>query len=86
MRSVMWVLLYGAACGLLLSFFTNLQDMIKYIFSLGAFFLGIHFFKRFDSIKMRVFFVITTVIMSLMFSVFYAMYVFIKQHPSGPPA
>ncbi|CAG7622967.1 hypothetical protein ACFQI7_04690 [Paenibacillus allorhizosphaerae] len=74
---------YSVICAALLLLFSQIQDLLKYVFSLGALYLGIYFFRRHESRGMRIAFVATTVVLYFIFTVMYAMYLFVKQHPSG---
>jgi hypothetical protein len=47
------VVLYSLACGLCLAAFTMIPDFIKYLFSLGAFLLGLRFFGTYETWPMR---------------------------------
>lgn len=47
------LLAYGAACALLLAAFSMIQDFLRYLFSLGAFLLGLRFFGQYETWGMR---------------------------------
>ncbi|MNI02530.1 hypothetical protein D3C73_554070 [compost metagenome] len=71
---IIWLLLYSLACGILLSLYINIQDLIKFAFSLGALFLGIRFFRSNESLGMRIGFILTSIVLALFFSLVYALY------------
>ena len=71
---VLWLLLYSVACGILLSLYINIQDLIKFAFSLGALYLGIRFFRSNESLGMRIGLIITSLVLALFFSLVYALY------------
>lgn len=73
---------YSVICAALLLLFSQIQDLLKYIFSLGALYLGIHFFKRYETRGMRIAFVVTTIVLYFVFTVCYAVYIFVK-HQQG---
>jgi hypothetical protein len=70
---------FSVLCAALLCLFSQIQDLLKYIFSLGALYVGIQFFKRYESRGMRIAFVVTTVLFYFIFAVFYAVYLAAKQ-------
>ncbi|WP_248926441.1 hypothetical protein [Paenibacillus hamazuiensis] len=69
---------YSIVCALLLTLFSQIQDMLKYLFSLGALYTGIQFFRRYDTKGPRIAFVIVSVVLFFVFSIAYAMYLYIK--------
>jgi hypothetical protein len=68
-KTVMWIVLYGAAIGLLLMLFTSISIIVRYVFSLGAIFVGIRFFSKFDKLSHRVWFIV----LSLFFFMFFTL-------------
>jgi lipopolysaccharide export LptBFGC system permease protein LptF len=56
------VILYGLLCGAMLTAFSLITDLSKFIFSLVAFFAGIKFFRTYESIKLRVAFVVLSIV------------------------
>ncbi len=68
-KTVMWILLYSAAIGLLLMLFTSIQIIVRYVFSLGAIFVGIKFFGKFDKLSHRIWFIV----LSLFFFMFFTL-------------
>ncbi|MCS7459463.1 hypothetical protein N0M98_04860 [Paenibacillus doosanensis] len=69
---------YSIVCALLLALFSHIEDLFKYIFSLGALFTGIQFFKRHEGRGMRIAFVVTTIVLYFLFAVIYAFYLAMK--------
>jgi hypothetical protein len=53
-KTTLWLLGYALAAGLLLALFSMLASIVKYVFSLLALYVGIRFFRRFDSIGFRI--------------------------------
>ncbi|MFE5319666.1 hypothetical protein ACFQ88_13245 [Paenibacillus sp. NPDC056579] len=80
------ILGYSILCALLLTLFSHINDLLKYIFSLGALFTGIQFFKRHEGRGMRIWFVVSTIVLYFIFSVIYALYVAIKTGQLTPAA
>ncbi|MCU6795270.1 hypothetical protein OB236_24480 [Paenibacillus sp. WQ 127069] len=72
------VLMYSLLCAVLLNLFSQIQDLLKYLFSLGALYLGIQFFKKHDEKWMRITFVILTIILYFIAAVVYAFYRYLQ--------
>ncbi|MCZ8511432.1 hypothetical protein O9H85_03045 [Paenibacillus filicis] len=70
---------FSLVCALLLSLFSQIQDLLRYIFSLGALYAGIQFFRRYEGRGMRIAFVVTTVLFYFAFTVIIAMVIAMKQ-------
>ncbi|WNQ13676.1 hypothetical protein MJA45_11860 [Paenibacillus aurantius] len=68
-----WLALLGfsLAAALLMSGFILVTGMIKYVFSLGALFLGIQFFKTYDGKGIRIGFIAITFVLALFLPVLY---------------
>lgn len=64
------LVLYSMAVGACLMLFSMIDGLIKYGFSLGAFLLGIRFFRTFERIGQRIGFVALSL-------VFYFVFIFI---------
>lgn len=71
MGNTLRVLMYAAACGALLTAFSQISDFIKYVFSLGAFLLGLRFFRLYDGKWMRISFIAVAVVLFFVFSLVY---------------
>ncbi|PZE22517.1 hypothetical protein CBW46_001660 [Paenibacillus xerothermodurans] len=72
------VLGYSVMCAVLLVLFSQIQDLFKYVFSIGALYFGVHFFKRHETRGMRIAFVVTTMVLYFMFALIYAVIVAIR--------
>ncbi|TBL78341.1 hypothetical protein [Paenibacillus thalictri] len=72
------IIAFSVACALLLTLFSHIQDMMKYIFSLGALYAGIQFFRRYDTKGARIVFVILSIVLYFVFTLIYAFYMFAK--------
>jgi hypothetical protein len=70
----------------LLSLFSQIQDLLKYLFSLGALYIGVQFFKRHEERGMRIFFVIATIVLYFIIAVIYAMYLAVTTGQLPAPA
>ncbi|MCZ8520194.1 MULTISPECIES: hypothetical protein [Paenibacillus] len=65
---------YSLICAALLFLFSMIGDLVKYLFSLGALYIGIQFFKKFEERGPRIAFVVTTILFYFIYTVFYAVY------------
>jgi hypothetical protein len=80
------ILGYSLVCAILLTLFSQIQDLLKYLFSLGALYVGIQFFKRHEERGMRIFFVISTIVLYFLIAVIYAMYLAVTTGQLPPQA
>lgn len=71
---ILWLFIYSILCGVLLTLYTNIHDMSKFIFSLGALYAGIRFFRRFEQKGLRIWFIVLSVILYFIFSFAFALY------------
>ncbi|MEK8131957.1 hypothetical protein WMW72_29020 [Paenibacillus filicis] len=78
---VLKVILFGMLCGGLIFIFSVLDDLFKFVFSLGALYIGYQFFIRNDSRGMRIGFVCTAVASYFVYTFFYAIYQFMQLPP-----
>jgi lipopolysaccharide export LptBFGC system permease protein LptF len=56
------VILYGISSGTLLTLFSIIPGLNKYIFSLAALYLGFRFFRNYESLKARISFVVLSLL------------------------
>ncbi|WP_116188721.1 hypothetical protein [Paenibacillus taihuensis] len=63
----LWMALYSAGCGLMLSIFPFIKSGVNLIFSLLALVIAIFYFKRSSSLRSRIVFVV----FALLFFVFF---------------
>lgn len=80
-RTSFWVILYSFLAGVSLALFANIPDLIKYVFSLLALYIGIRFFRRFETVSLRVAFIVLAIVFYFLAALCYAMYVYIKDNP-----
>jgi len=62
-KTFFWVILYAIMAGGALSIFTTISSFIKYLFSLLAVYIGVRFFRRFETIGLRITFIVLSIIM-----------------------
>lgn len=79
--TALWVLFYAALAGASLALFSLIPSMIKYIFSLLAIYIGIRFFRRFETIGLRITFIVLAIILYFLFVIIATMIQYIKDHP-----
>ncbi|WP_054800044.1 hypothetical protein [Paenibacillus sp. tmac-D7] len=77
------VVVFGLSGGGLIFLFSIMQDLSKYVFSLGALYVGYQFFTRNDSRAMRIGFVAAAVGFYFLFICFYAVFLFMNE-PAQP--
>ncbi|NHN28445.1 hypothetical protein [Paenibacillus agricola] len=80
------VLGYSLVAAILLSLFSQIQDLLKYLFSLGALYVGVQFFKRHEALGMRISFVAATIVLYFIIAIIYAMYLAVTTGQLPPPA
>jgi len=68
-RTGLWIVLYSMAVGLLLVLFTSIAIIVRYVFSLGAIFIGIRFFSKFDKLSHRIWFIGLSIFFFIVFTV-----------------
>jgi hypothetical protein len=68
-RDILWLFAYSMVIGVLLVAFSMIPAFWRYLFSLGALFIGIRFFGRYDRLAMRVWLFILSFIFFLIFTV-----------------
>ncbi|MEW9697813.1 hypothetical protein [Paenibacillus sp. SI8] len=71
---IVWLFIYSIICGVLLTLYTNIHDMSKFLFSLGALYAGIRFFRRYEQTSLRVWFIVLSVLLYFIFSLGFALY------------
>lgn len=80
-RTSLWVILYAFMAGVSLSLFAQIGDFIKYVFSLLAIYIGIRFFRRFDTIGLRITFIGLAIVFYFLAAICFAMYTYIQENP-----
>ena len=80
LRTGFLVFLYGMVCGLLLALFPLIESVIRFVFSLLALVLGVYSFRRFQSVRSRIVFVILVFLFFVLFTVVYTMISYYHTH------
>lgn len=71
MNKYLALVIHGLGAGALLVGFTFINDLLRYAFSLGAFFIGLRFFSHYDTWGIRLSFVGVTIIFFMFFVMLY---------------
>src|SRR5690606_29042818 len=79
--TVMWLLLYALLAGGSLALFSTITTFAKYLFSLLTVYIGIRFFRRFETIGLRITFIVLAIAMYFLIVVIIAMFQFIRDNP-----
>ncbi|GIP14483.1 hypothetical protein J40TS1_01250 [Paenibacillus montaniterrae] len=80
-KTALWVLFYAILAGGSLSLFSLIPSLIKYIFSLLTIYIGIRFFRRFETIGLRIVFIVLSIIMYFLFVIIVTAIQFIMDNP-----
>ncbi|URN93284.1 MAG: hypothetical protein NAG76_15790 [Candidatus Pristimantibacillus lignocellulolyticus] len=72
-KTFFWVILYAMMAGGTLVVFTSLNSFVKYLFSLLTVYIGIRFFRRFETIGLRITFVLLSIFMYFLGVIIYTM-------------
>jgi hypothetical protein len=72
---------YSFACAVLLALFSQFTDIIKYVFSLFALFLGIRFFRNYETLKQRIAFFAIAIVLYFVVNVVYVVLAFANGWP-----
>jgi hypothetical protein len=85
-KTVMWLLLFSFCAGLLLALFALVNGILKFVFSLGALYVGILYFRRQESVGMRIGFVVLSIVFFIIMTIVLTaiMYVQGKMGPTAP--
>ncbi len=54
LKTALWLIGFAMLAGLLLAMFSIIASLVKYVFSLLALYVGIRFFRKFESIGLRI--------------------------------
>ncbi|CAM4284835.1 hypothetical protein FHS16_002257 [Paenibacillus endophyticus] len=82
-KTTFWLIAYTFTAGLLITLFTVIEDFYRYLFSLLALYIGIRFFRRFETLGYRITFFVLSIVFFLIFAVFYSMFIYIKDNPDA---
>lgn len=81
LKTAFWLIGYSFVAGLLLAIFAQIEDFIRYLFSLLALYIGIRFFRRFETAGLRIAFFVLAIIVYLLASVIIEAVAYLRDNP-----
>ncbi|MCU6708946.1 hypothetical protein M6D81_09460 [Paenibacillus sp. J5C_2022] len=81
LKTAFWVVLYAFLAGFALALFAQITPIIRYAFSLLALVIGIRFFRLYDTIGLRVAFIVTAIIFYFLVAIAFAIYQYMRENP-----
>ncbi|OMF37513.1 hypothetical protein BK133_05515 [Paenibacillus sp. FSL H8-0548] len=85
LKTTFWLLGYAFLTGLMLTVFSLIEEFYRYLFSLLALYLGIRFFRRFETLGLRIGYFVLSVIFYLLIAVIVSMFIYVKQYSDTLP-
>jgi hypothetical protein len=82
LKTTFWLLGYTFLAGLMLALFSMLTEIYRYLFSLLALYIGIRFYRRYETIGLRITFFVLAIIFYLLIAVVVAAFVFLRDNPA----
>ncbi|ALS27477.1 hypothetical protein ABEV74_00640 [Paenibacillus cisolokensis] len=83
-KTFAYIALYSIVCGSLLAMFALTANLMRYVFSLLALYLGIRFFRRYERLAPRIWFIVLAIFWYFGSTIVIAMIAYIRENP--PPA
>lgn len=83
LKTTFWLLGYTFLAGLFLTLFAQISEIYRYLFSLSTLYLGIRFFRKYDTLSLRILFFVLTILFYLFTTVITAIVIFIREHPEA---
>ncbi|MEV5024873.1 hypothetical protein [Paenibacillus sp. LPE1-1-1.1] len=81
LKTTFWLLAYTFSAGLMLTIFSLIEDFYRYLFSLLALYIGIRFFRRFETLGFRITFFVLSIVFYLLIAVIVSAFIFLRDHP-----
>ncbi|MCE5167948.1 hypothetical protein LQV63_01275 [Paenibacillus profundus] len=81
-RTRLMLVLYSFVCGSLVGMYAFLKLPLNLVCSLGALFLGIRFFKRYETKGMRIGFILLAILFYFVFVFVMSMAIYMQQMPA----
>ncbi|WP_138751673.1 hypothetical protein [Paenibacillus sinopodophylli] len=81
LKTAFWLLFYSSAAGLMLTVFSLIEDLFRYLFALLALYIGILFFRKFEKLSLRITFFVLAIIIYLLFAVIASAFIFLRDNP-----
>ncbi|CAM3948041.1 hypothetical protein L1N85_00560 [Paenibacillus alkaliterrae] len=79
-KTALWLIGYTFLAGLMLAIFSMLTEIYKYLFSLLALYIGIRFFRRFETLGMRIAFFVLAIVFYLLIAVIIAAVIYLRDN------
>lgn len=80
LKTTFWLLGYTFLAGLMLTVFSLIEDFYRYLFSLLALYIGIRFFRRFETLGLRITFFVLSIIFYLLLAIVVSAFIFLRDH------
>ncbi|WP_028611114.1 hypothetical protein [Paenibacillus harenae] len=81
LKTTLWVIGYTLLAGSCLAIFSVLTEIYRYIFSLLAIYIGIRFFRRFETLGLRIAFFALGIFFYFLVAVIIAMVLYLRDNP-----
>jgi len=75
------VMFYSLLTGICMALFTQIEGFVKFLFSLLALYIGIRYFRRFETVGMRVLYIVLALVFTFLTILSIVVYMFQQQHP-----
>lgn len=75
------VMFYSLLTGICMALFTQIEGFVKFLFSLLALYIGIRYFRRFETVGMRVLYIVLALVFTFITILSIVVYTFQQQHP-----
>ncbi|WP_175598140.1 hypothetical protein [Paenibacillus luteus] len=83
MKTTLWLLGYSFVTGGLLTAFSLIEGFYRYLFSLLALYIGIRFFRRFETLGLRITFFVVSIVFYLLIAVIVSAVIYIRDNPDA---
>jgi len=79
--TAMWVFWYSLLAAISLALFSTIPSLVKYIFSLLVIYIGIRFFRRFETLGMRIIFIVLAILLYFIIVLVITMIIYLRDNP-----
>lgn len=83
LKTTFWLLGYAFLAGLMLAIFSMITGLTRYLFSLLALYIGIRFFRRFETLGLRITFIVLAIVFYLLLAIVIAAVNYIRDNPQA---
>ncbi|HTG69638.1 MAG TPA: hypothetical protein VL921_10300 [Candidatus Udaeobacter sp.] len=80
LKTAFWLLGYTFLAGLMLAVFSMITEIYRYLFSLLALYIGIRFFRRFETLGLRITFFVLSIVFYLLITVIVAAVIYMRDN------